>query len=324
MRQLRESLRQLLGRAPSAPAPEHISPAAREIHASHAVRRDAEELAHARADRKRQAEAPKVWRRRRWLVLIAVNLLFVVSYRLDIQILEGTLTTSRFLGFHMADIFAALQVMLASRIVMINLVIGMATITLLCLVGGRLFCAWICPYHLLSEWAEIIHLRLARRKWIKNRLYDRRARPWLWVAFSALAALSGYTIYETISPTGIVSRALIYGPGLALVWIGALLLFEILHSRRAWCKYVCPIGLTYGIVGAAAPIKVTYTLESCFHDGACRQVCLVPHVLHVTRKGHAEKAVLDLGADCTRCGACVDVCPTNSLNFTLKGLGKGR
>lgn len=36
------------------------------------------------------------WRNRRWAVLIAVNLLFVVSFYFDIQVLEGALTASRF------------------------------------------------------------------------------------------------------------------------------------------------------------------------------------------------------------------------------------
>ena len=43
------------------------------------------------------------WRNRRWAVLIAVNLLFVFSFWLDIQILEGALTASRFVGFHLID-----------------------------------------------------------------------------------------------------------------------------------------------------------------------------------------------------------------------------
>ena len=46
-----------------------------------------------------------------------------------------------------------------------------------------------------------------------------------------------------------ISRALIDGPGVALLWVLALLAFEVFFSRRAWCRYACPIGLTYGVVG---------------------------------------------------------------------------
>ena len=39
------------------------------------------------------------------------------------------------------------------------------------------------------------------------------------VIFALLAFGTGYTVFETFSPTGILSRALIYGPGLALFWV---------------------------------------------------------------------------------------------------------
>ena len=133
--------------------------------------------------------------------------------------------------------------------------------------------------------------------------------------------MTGYTVFETVSPTGILSRALIYGPGLALLWVAVLLLFEIFYSRRAWCRYACPIGLTYGLVGATSPVKVQYHLESCFHEGECRKVCLVPHVLNTVIKGRAQGLDVDIGADCTRCGRCVDICPTGSLTYRFKGLG---
>lgn len=129
-------------------------------------------------------------------------------------------------------------------------------------------------------------------------------------------------MFETISPTGILSRALIYGPSIALVWVVTLLLFEIFYSRRAWCRYVCPIGLTYGLVGLFSPLKVTYQLEKCFHEGECRKVCEVPHVLHMITKGRATHTHLNVGADCTHCGRCVDACPTGSLNLEFKGLGE--
>ena len=45
------------------------------------------------------------------------------------------------LGFHLADPFAAFQVMLASSLVKVNLVIGLATVVVIYLMlGGRFFC----------------------------------------------------------------------------------------------------------------------------------------------------------------------------------------
>jgi hypothetical protein len=66
------------------------------------------------------------WRNRRWAFLLAVNLLFVVSFYLDIQILEGSLSASRLIGFHLIDLNSALQVMLAHKHIIVNLVIGTA------------------------------------------------------------------------------------------------------------------------------------------------------------------------------------------------------
>ena len=321
MRAILESILVLLGKTPGKPDPARITPRAQEIHEFRALQpMDRQQI---RAAREENVRRPQMWRRRRWAVLIGVNLLFVLSYRFDIQLVEGALTGSRFVGFHMADVNAALQVMLAHRHLVMNLVIGVVSVSLLWwALGGRTFCSWVCPYHLLSELAEMAHLRLARRKLVRNHAFDRRARTVLWVLFAVLAASTGYTVYETISPTGIVSRALIYGPSLAVAWVVALLLLEIFYSRRAWCRYACPIGLTYGLVGVLSPLKVVHNIGQCHNDGACRQVCLVPHVLNTTLRGRAEDLATDVGADCTRCGRCLDVCPTSSLSFRFKGPGK--
>ena len=66
--------------------------------------------------------------------------------------------------------------------------------------------------------------------------------------------------------------------------------------------------------------QIKYNLQNCQHEGECLKVCLVPHVLECVKKGRSPSEEMFIGADCTRCGLCVDTCPTDSLTFHVKGL----
>lgn len=261
------------------------------------------------------------WRNIRWGVLLFFNFLFFASFFFDIQILEGSLSGSRFFGFHMIDPLAALQVILASRSLLVNVVIGVITIILIyTIIGGRTFCAWICPYHWLAELAEKIHLALKRKKLIKGRSFDRKIRYYFFCLFILLALISGYTIFETINPVGIISRFIVYGPSLMLAWVVAILLFEVFVSKRAWCRYFCPVGVSYQLIGTITPLRIKWDAEKCSNCKRCQQVCLVPQVLtNSVNKGKAQ--YVDSGA-CTRCGLCIDICDDEALSYGLKYLDK--
>ncbi len=314
-------LAQMLGARPDKTRPEDMTEAAAALHVFKKTPDERKRRKAAIMAERAEDHTSHKWRWRRWAVIVAVNLLFVASYQIDLQLVEGALTASRVLGFHFADLNSSLQLMLAHKHVVINLVIGVSTVGILYLLaGGRSFCSWVCPYHLVSELAEMLHLKLAEKRLVKDHELDRRLRGVMFVIFAALAFVSGFALFEVISPVGILSRALTYGTVVSLIWVALLLLVEIFWSRRFWCRYVCPIGLTYGMAGAVAPVRILHDAENCLHEGKCRDVCLVPHVLDMTKLGQSREVTTPVGPDCTRCAMCLDACPTGALRFDIQGI----
>ncbi len=265
------------------------------------------------------------YRMKRWILVIAIHLLFFLSFAIDIQTLEGTLNGSRFLGFHLIDPFTTLEMLMAEHHLHINIIIGVSTIVIFyLLVGGRTYCAWVCPYGLLSEVGEKWHNTLVNKKIIKDRKFDHRIRYIFWAMFLILSATSGYLVFETINVVGILSRAIAYGWSLALIWVVIVFAFEVFFSRRAWCTYICPIGTTYGMIGKVSALRVEWN-DNCDHCMVCHDVCFENQVLEITKakydKQREEEGITReyiTGADCTLCGRCIDVCHEDALNFDFR------
>ena len=265
------------------------------------------------------------YRAKRWILVIAIHLLFFLSFAIDIQTLEGTLNGSRFLGFHMIDPFTTLEMYLAVHHLHINIIIGVSTVVIFyLLVGGRSYCSWVCPYGILSEIGEKWHNILVAKKIIKSRKFDHRIRYIFWFIFLTLSFTSGYLVFETFNVVGIMSRFIAYGWSLTLVWVLVVLAFEVFFSRRAWCTYICPIGTTYGMIGKASALRIEWN-DNCDSCMVCHDVCFEPQVLEITKAKYKkqidEKNITSqyiTGADCTLCGRCVDVCHEDALKFDFR------
>lgn len=255
----------------------------------------------------------------RWLSIFMINIFFVLSYRVDFQVLEGSLSGSRFLGFHLTDPFVSLQMLAAHNSLHINLIIGTLTIVAFYFfVGGRMFCSWVCPYNILGEISEKIHRNLFNKKKIKSYNFEHKIKYIFWAMFLVFAFFAGYLVFDLVNPVGILSRAIIYGWSLAICLVLVFFLFEVFVSQRAWCRYVCPIGTTYSFVGWVSTTKIRWS-DKCDHCNACSNVCLVPHVLEVTKDLNNKKSEVSImSGDCTLCGRCVDVCHTDALSYETK------
>jgi ferredoxin-type protein NapH len=276
-------------------------------------------------DKSKNGKSIFSYRMKRWILVIAIHLLFFLSFFIDLQMLEGTLNGSRFLGFHMIDPYTTLQLFLATNHLPINMIIGISTIVIVyLLVGGRSYCAWVCPYGLLSEIGEKWHNTLVSKKIIKERKFDNRVRHIFWTIFLMLSFTSGYLVFETFNVVGILSRMIVYGWSVAFIWVVVVFGIEVFFSRRAWCKYICPIGTTYGYIGKASALRIEWN-DNCDHCMVCHDICFENQVLEITkgkydkqREENSIKKEYITGADCTLCGRCIDVCHADALKFDYR------
>jgi ferredoxin-type protein NapH len=276
-------------------------------------------------DKTRDGKGKFSYRMKRWILVFAIHILFFLSFFIDLQMLEGTLSGSRFLGFHMIDPFMTMEMFLATFHMHINIIIGTTTIVIVyLLVGGKSYCAWVCPYGILSEIGEKWHNTLVKKKIIKSRKFDHRVRYIFWAIFLTLSFTSGYIVFETFNVVGIMSRAIAYGWSVALIWVLVVLAMEVFFSRRAWCTYICPIGTTYGMIGKVSALRIEWN-DNCDSCMVCHDVCFVPQVLEITKAKYKKqidekdiKTQYITGADCTLCGRCIDVCHEDALKFDFR------
>ena len=92
-----------------------------------------------------------------------------------------------------------------------------------------------------------------------------------------------------------------------------IVLFEILISRRWWCRYVCPGGALYGLIGWARPVRVVHATGKCTRCAACVRVCPVGLNPMDDR----------MGRECDNCGLCVSNCKDKALNYGIRLSKKG-
>lgn len=257
----------------------------------------------------------------RWLSVISIHLVFFLSYNIDLQVLEGTLSGSRFLGFHLIDPFITIEVFLAHHKIPVNLIIGTATIVIVyLLIGGRAYCSWVCPYTIIGEIGEKIHRKLLKAKLIKSYSFNEKIKYIFWFIFLLLSFISGYLVFETFNIVGILSRAIVYGYSVALSLVLAVFLIEVFFSQRAWCRYICPIGTTYAFIGWPSATKIVWD-DKCDHCQVCSNVCIVPYVLDITKKNankENKKEMTIISGDCTLCGRCIEVCHQDALKYETK------
>ncbi|WP_193143012.1 MULTISPECIES: quinol dehydrogenase ferredoxin subunit NapH [unclassified Meridianimarinicoccus] len=242
--------------------------------------------------------------------------LFLLGPWFGLWWVTGTLAGSRTFGvLPLTDPLVLLQGMVAGHWPEFTALLG-AIIVLVAygLIGGRVYCSWVCPINPVTDAAHWLHDKLGMPKGWQPK---RNTRFWILGAVLAASAITGTVAWELINPITMLHRGLVFGMGFAWALVVAVFLFDLVVARRGWCGHVCPVGAFYSLVGARSLLRVSAAnRQACDDCMDCYAVCPEQQVISPALKGKPGETPIILSPDCTNCGRCIDVCSVDVFAFT--------
>jgi cytochrome c oxidase accessory protein FixG len=188
--------------------------------------------------------------------------------------------------------------------------LGMLAFWALCAVSflyGRLWCGWICPQTLASDFADSL------KKRIDKAFRARPGRPQyivsrgIWTALMIATSIGTSAILACywLAPATVGNATLRPWTdgfaGFAVYSTAVLLAADLLWLRRKFCSHACPYGAFLGTLADNNTLAVRYLDErdsDCIRCGKCVTDC--PMGIDI-KKGVGQYA-------CIGCGECVDAC----------------
>jgi polyferredoxin len=175
----------------------------------------------------------------------------------------------------------------------------------------RSFCGLLCPFGTLQELFARIGLKIWKKRPVIPAKADRILRylkyfvlfltafmAWrlgrLWMtsfdpyaAYGHITAIPGTLAEDPLSIIG-------------FVLLGVTLVGSFIYDRF-FCKYLCPAGALYAIIGKISATKVVRDTDVCINCNLCSKVC--PMNINVAKIDQVTTA------ECINCNECVAVCP---------------
>lgn len=271
------------------------------------------------------AVAEKGWlAAHKWLILRRLSQfgilgLFLLGPLAGIWLVKGNLNYSYTLDtLPLADPYVVLQALVTGHLPeTLGLVGALIVLAFYFLVGGRVFCSWVCPVNVVTDAAGWLRDRLG----IKGSVHlARETRYWILGMTLVGSALSGVVLWELINPVSMLHRGLIFGMGAAWTVVLVIFCFDLFVMSRGWCGRLCPVGAFYSLLGRWSPLRVSAAKRSACNDCMdCFEVCPEPQVIRLALKGAAKGvAPVILASACTNCGRCIDVCAKDVFNYSLR------
>lgn len=175
----------------------------------------------------------------------------------------------------------------------------------------RSFCGVLCPFGALQELFARIGLKLWKKRPTIPLKADRILRYLKYVVLVVTAVMAWqlgrlwFTSFDPYAAYGHITaipETLAEDPLsiIGFVLLGVTVVGSFVYDRF-FCKFLCPAGALYAIIGKISPTKVVRDESVCINCNLCSKAC--PMNIDVAKMEQVNSA------ECINCNECVAVCP---------------
>lgn len=258
---------------------------------------------------------PTPWRFKRYYFFIFLTAVALILPWIEVNGSHFFLLSFDKLKLHLGFVQFDMQELYLLPFLLMMLFLGIFGMTVM---GGRVFCGWICPQTIFRViYRDVIETKLLKlRKRIKNKQQEpdmsiaknkvkRAVAILLWVALSLVA--SANLLWFFVPPEDFF--AYLADPFDHMILFGTLLssalflVYDIVFLQEDYCIYVCPYSRIQSVLYDENTVMALYNTNRGGH-------------IYNSDKEKAFTKQKDLQAveahaECTACESCVTVCPTH-------------
>ncbi|MCW8896186.1 cytochrome c oxidase accessory protein CcoG [Sulfurimonas sp.] len=260
-------------------------------------------------------KAPTAWRIYRYYFFAFLTVLALVIPWIQVNDSYFFLLSFDKLKLHLAFVQFDMQELYLLPFLLMILFLGIFGMTVM---GGRVFCGWVCPQTIFRViYRDLIETKMLRlRKRIKNKQlepdmskFENKVKKTIaiiiWIALSLLA--SANLIWFFVPPEDFfeylqnpMDHTILFG---TVIFSALFLIYDIVFLQEDYCIYVCPYSRVQSVLYDDNTVMALYNTNRGGHI----------YDEHKEKQFTSQKdlQVNEPHAECTACESCVTVCPTH-------------